>query len=133
MSGTICEFDENLIKEIEKLRFNRSKNISAIICKINKDKLLIEIEEKLPNTSFEEISDLLENTPRYLILSYELLLNNRVLYPFVFIYYHPASNIELNMLYASNKYQLQEAAKITKQIELVNADDFSKEWLNKHF
>ena len=131
---TICEIQEGLLQKIDEYRFAQSKELSAMILKIDKENLLIELEDHLTETTFEEIADELpEMSPRYIILNYEHKKpDGRVSYPFIFVYYSPAgTKMDLHMLYASCKMDISTKAKITKQFELTDAEDFTSEWLEK--
>ncbi|KAI8600027.1 hypothetical protein EDD21DRAFT_378248 [Dissophora ornata] len=75
MSST-CEVDPSLVEKIEAFRFaKRSQGNAALICKIDKNKLLIEEDEDEDSLTLEELADLLpENTPRYIVLSFEVIV-----------------------------------------------------------
>ncbi|KAG0256140.1 hypothetical protein BGZ95_005572 [Linnemannia exigua] len=132
MSNT-CDIDPALVKKIEDFRFaKRSQGNAALICKIDKNKLLIEEEEDEENLSIEELAELLpENTPRYVVLSFELKHDDgRLSYPLVFLYYSPNGvKPELNMLYASAKTYFQNKVGLGKVLDLQDADSLTDDWL----
>ncbi|KAF8930224.1 hypothetical protein BGZ58_008371 [Dissophora ornata] len=132
MSST-CEVDPSLVEKIEAFRFaKRSQGNAALICKIDKNKLLIEEDEDEDSLTLEELADLLpENTPRYIVLSFELKHEDgRLSYPLVFLYYSPTGvKPELNMLYASAKTYFQNKVGLGKVLDLQDAEVLTEEWL----
>lgn len=71
-----------------------------LIGKINKDKLVIEMDSEEDAIELEELAEELpENIPRYIILSYELKHDDgRVSFPLVFLFYCPVgANTQLRM------------------------------------
>ena len=67
-----CEISADVHEAIKTFRFKKSSaKLSALILKI--DELTVHFDQLLEDTSFEELADELpDNTPRYLLLSYEL-------------------------------------------------------------
>ncbi|KAF9968797.1 hypothetical protein BGZ70_005601 [Mortierella alpina] len=132
MSST-CDIDPNLVAKLKAFRFaKRSQGIAALICKIDKNKLLIEEDEDLQLESLDELAESLpENTPRYVVVSYELKHDDgRVSYPLVFIYYSPNGvKPELNMLYASAKTHFQTANDLGKVFDLHDAESLTEKWM----
>ncbi|KAF9425837.1 hypothetical protein BGZ94_007168 [Podila epigama] len=131
--ATTCDIDPSLLEKIEAFRFSkRSQGSSAIVCKINKDKLLIEIDSEEDSVSLEDLSEELpENIPRFIILSYELKHDDgRVSFPLVFLFYCPTgANTTLRMLYASAKTFFQNKTKIGKDLEIQDAEALTENWL----
>jgi len=71
-----------------------------LIGKVNKEKLLIEMDSEEDAIELEELAEELpENIPRYIILSYELKHDDgRVSFPLVFLFYCPVgANTQLRM------------------------------------
>ncbi|CAO3568592.1 unnamed protein product [Mortierella alpina] len=132
MSST-CEIDPSLTAKLEAFRFaKRTRGIAALICKIDKNKLLIEEDEDLELEALEELAETLpENTPRYVVVSYELNHDDgRVSYPLVFIYYSPKGvKPELNMLYASAKTHFQNESGLGKVFDLHDAESLTEKWM----
>ncbi|KAF9913793.1 hypothetical protein BX616_009559 [Lobosporangium transversale] len=132
MSST-CDIDPSLVQKIEAFRFaNRSQGNAALICKIDKNKLLIEEDDDLESVNMEELAEQLpENTPRYVVLSYELKHDDgRRSFPLVFLYYAPTGvRPELNMLYASAKTHFQNTVGLGKVIDLQDAEVLTDNWL----
>ncbi|KAF9185682.1 hypothetical protein BGZ51_002513 [Haplosporangium sp. Z 767] len=132
MSAT-CDVDPNLIEKIKAFRFaKRSQGNAALICKIDKNKLLIEEDADEDSLSMEDLAELLpENTPRYIVLSFELKHDDgRLSFPLVFIYYSPKGvRPELNMLYASAKTHFQEKVDLGKVFDLQDAENLTEEWM----
>ncbi|KAG0275237.1 hypothetical protein BGZ96_003874 [Linnemannia gamsii] len=132
MSNT-CDIDPALIEKLEAFRFaKRSQGNGALICKIDKNKLLIVEDEDEDNLSIEDLAELLpENTPRYIVLSYELKHDDgRQSYPLVFLYYSPKGvKPELNMLYASAKTYFQNKVGLGKVFDLQDAEGLTDDWL----
>ncbi|KAF9945075.1 hypothetical protein BGZ72_001678 [Mortierella alpina] len=132
MSST-CDIDPSLISKLEAFRFaKRSQGIAALICKIDKNKLLVEEDEDLELESLDELAETLpENTPRYVVVSYELKHDDgRVSYPLVFIYYSPKGvKPELNMLYATAKTHFQNKIGLGKVFDLRDAESLTEQWM----
>ncbi|KAF9079413.1 hypothetical protein BGX29_003719 [Mortierella sp. GBA35] len=133
MSHT-CDIDPALLTRLEAFRFaKRSEGNAALICKIDKNKLLIELDEDAEGLSLEDLAELLpENTPRYVVLSYELKHNDgRLSYPLVFLYYSPKGvKPELNMLYASAKTYFQNTVGLGKVFDLQDSESLDDSWLS---
>ncbi|KAF8925608.1 hypothetical protein BGZ47_003151 [Haplosporangium gracile] len=132
MSQT-CDIDPALLEKLEAFRFaKRSQGNAALICKIDKAKLLIVEDEDEDNLSIEDLAELLpDNTPRYIVLSFELKHDDgRQSYPLVFLYYSPKGvKPELNMLYASAKTYFQNKADLGKVFDLQDPEELTDQWL----
>ncbi|KAG0202133.1 hypothetical protein BGX28_005275 [Mortierella sp. GBA30] len=132
MSST-CDIDPHLVEKLEAFRFaKRSQGNAALICKIDKNKLLIQEDEELESVTMDDVAEMLpENTPRYVVLSFELKHDDgRVSYPLVFIYYSPkGAKPELNMLYASAKTHFQNKIGLGKVFDIDDAEALTEEWL----
>ncbi|RIA88045.1 hypothetical protein C1645_695479, partial [Glomus cerebriforme] len=100
--------------------------------KIDREKLLVVEDEQYDNISLEElVEELPETSPRYIVLSYELLHNDgRKSYPLILIYYSPVTtNPETNMLYASAKIYFQQKADLNKVFDIQESETLTDEWL----
>ncbi|KAG9067695.1 hypothetical protein KI688_011282 [Linnemannia hyalina] len=132
MSQT-CDVDPALLEKLEAFRFaKRSKGNATIICKINKEGLLIVEEHDQDNLSIDALAHLLpDNTPRYIVLSYELKHDDgRQSFPLVFLYYSPNGvKPEFNVLYASAKTYFQNKVGLGKVFDLQDSDDLTDAWL----
>ncbi|KAK3816796.1 MAG: glia maturation factor gamma-like protein [Linnemannia elongata] len=132
MSQT-CDIDPALLEKLEAFRFaKRSQGNAALICKIDSKELMILEDHDEKNVLIEDLADLLpENTPRYVVLSYELKHDDgRQSYPLVFLYYSPSGvRPELNMLYASAKTYFQNKVGLGKVFDLQDAEDLTDGWL----
>ena len=128
-----CSIADSLQAAMDTFRFEYSNKTAALVAKINKERLEIELGSVDDYDSFEDMVEALalpETTPRYLLISYEHV-SDRVQYPLCMIYYNPPSKAELNMLYASNSVMMSSKAGIGSRIvELRNGDDLTKEWLS---
>ncbi|OZJ03319.1 hypothetical protein BZG36_02269 [Bifiguratus adelaidae] len=134
MSGTqTCEIDPAALEKLRQFRFKKaSKGNAAVVFKIDRQKLLIEEDEEHDDITLEDlVEELPENTPRYVILSYELKHpDGRNSFPLVFIYWSPSTvKAEMHMLYASAKSYLQVKADVHKTFDIRDADQLTDEWL----
>ncbi|KAF9425393.1 hypothetical protein BGZ76_003288 [Entomortierella beljakovae] len=132
--SNICDIDPALVEKIKAFRFSKSSsgNTAAIICKIDKNKLLVQEEEEFDSISMEDLAEELpDNSPRYIVLSYELKHNDgRLSYPLVFINYSPSGvNPELNMLYASGKTHFQNTVDLGKVYDLRDSEELTEDWI----
>ncbi|KAF8967394.1 hypothetical protein BGZ46_000186 [Entomortierella lignicola] len=131
--ATTCDIDPKLIEKIEAFRFaKRSQGNAALICKIDRQKLLIEEEEDEDSLTMEELAELLpDNSPRYVVLSFELKHDDgRLSYPLVFLYYSPSGvKPELNMLYASAKTYFQNKVSLGKVFDIQDSETLTEEWM----
>ncbi|KAG9318824.1 hypothetical protein JVU11DRAFT_927 [Chiua virens] len=120
MSHTV-DIPDALKDSLRKFRFaRRNQGSAALIVKINKQKLVMEEEDQFDNISIEDLAEELpENTPRFVVLSYELKhQDGRTSFPLVLINWAPSSSeITLMTLYASAFINFQNAADISKVIE----------------
>ncbi|GBB94558.1 hypothetical protein RclHR1_02380017 [Rhizophagus clarus] len=128
-----CEVDSQVLEKLRKFRFSKSsKGNAAFVLKIDREKLLVVEDEQYDNISLEElIEELPENSPRYIVLSYELLHDDgRKSYPLILIYYSPVTtNPETNMLYASAKTYFQQKADLNKVFDIRETETLTDEWL----
>ncbi|KAL1663249.1 hypothetical protein GGF50DRAFT_116200 [Schizophyllum commune] len=107
---------------LRKFRFaRRDQGHAAIVIKINKAKLVMEEVEQFDNISIEDLAEELpENSPRYVVLSYELHhKDGRTSYPLVLINWAPSSSeIGMLTLHASSLIDFQNTADVNKVIEI---------------
>ncbi|KAI8329248.1 hypothetical protein BC941DRAFT_405948 [Chlamydoabsidia padenii] len=130
-----CDIEPALIEKIKQFRFQKfsSKN-AAFVLKINKNSLKIEEDEVYDKISLEDlVEELPENTPRYIILSYELKhKDGRVNFPLLFIYWSPSTaKAELHMLYTSAKGDLQQTIDVMRDFEIREPETLTDDYLIK--
>ncbi|KZO97875.1 glia maturation factor beta [Calocera viscosa TUFC12733] len=112
MSGTV-DIPDELKKTLRKFRFaRRDAGSAALVVKINKAKLIMEEQEQFDSISLEDLSEELpENSPRFVLLSYELHhRDGRKSFPLVLINWAPTTcEIGMLTLHASSLIQFQNA------------------------
>ncbi|CEH12383.1 Glia maturation factor beta [Ceraceosorus bombacis] len=99
----------------------RNAGAAALVVKIDKKKLQMEMEEEFDDIGIEELQEELpENSPRFIVLSYELKhRDGRTSYPLIILYWAPpTSSTELSTLYASAISLFSVKADIAKVVEL---------------
>jgi len=130
-ASNTCEIPAE-VKEAGK-KFKLSKKTSyALIMKINKEKLIVEVEDTLEDQSISDIANTLpDSAPRYILYSYQHKHpDGRVSIPLVFIFYCPRDiNPTLNMLYASTKTRLINELQVMKTFDIQISEDLTEEWL----
>ncbi|PPQ66206.1 hypothetical protein CVT26_011065 [Gymnopilus dilepis] len=118
----LVDIPQEVKDALRKFRFKRrSEGSAAIVIKINKAKLVMEEVEQFDNISIEELAEELpENSPRYVVLSYELKhRDGRTSFPLVLINWSPSSS-ETGMmtLHASALLNFQNTARlVTSSLE----------------
>ncbi|KAG9285778.1 hypothetical protein G9A89_013203 [Geosiphon pyriformis] len=133
---TTCEVDPRVLEKLRKFRFAKrsQKGSAAFILKIDREQLLV-IEDQIHDeiTIEDLVEELPDNSPRYVVLSYQLNHpDGRVSYPLMLIYYSPLStNPETNMLYASAKTYFQQKADINRVFDLRESELLNDEWLQE--
>ncbi|KAF9218283.1 maturation factor [Gyrodon lividus] len=131
MSHTV-DIPQALRDSLRKFRFaRRSTGSAALVVKIDRKKLTMEEEEQFNNISIEElVEELPENSPRYVVLSYELRhKDGRVSFPLVLVNWAPPSSETKSMtLHASAFLDFQSAAEVSKVIDIQDgAEGLTKE------
>ncbi|KAF8163649.1 hypothetical protein B0H34DRAFT_696261 [Crassisporium funariophilum] len=121
MSQTV-DIPQAIKDSLRKFRFaRRSAGSAALVIKINKAKLIMEEVEQFDNISIEDLAEELpENSPRYVVLSYELKhKDGRTSFPLVLLNWAPSSS-ETGMLtlHASALINFQNTADVSKVIEI---------------
>ncbi|CAG8600135.1 9829_t:CDS:2 [Gigaspora margarita] len=105
--SSTCEVDPELLEKLRKFRFGKKsqKGTSAFVLKIDMAKLLVIEDVLYDDISLEDlIEELPENTPRYIVLSYE---------------------------YASAKTYFQQKADLNKVFDIREAEELTNEWLRE--
>ncbi|KAI0072771.1 maturation factor [Panus rudis PR-1116 ss-1] len=134
MSHTV-DIPQELKQSLRKFRFaRRNAGSAAMIVKINKQKLTMEEVEQFDDISIEDLAEELpENSPRYVVLSYELKhTDGRKSFPLVLINWAPRSGeTGLLTLHASAFLDFQSTADVSKVIEVRDgAEGFTKEFID---
>ncbi|KAI0807579.1 glia maturation factor beta [Fomes fomentarius] len=135
MSRTV-DIPQELKASLRKFRFaRRDAGHAAIVIKINKQKLVMEEVEQFDDISIEDLAEELpENSPRYVLLSYELNHSDgRKSFPLVLINWAPTSSeMGLLTLHASAFLDFQSTADVSKVIEVrEGAEGFTKELIDQ--
>ncbi|KAI8645627.1 hypothetical protein BD408DRAFT_411266 [Parasitella parasitica] len=135
-ASSTCEIDADLVQKIKDFRFAKYESgNAAFVLQIDRKTLKIVEDEVYDNISLEDlIEELPENTPRFIILSYELKHDDgRTNFPLVFVYWSPSTaKAEVNMLYASAKTYLQEKIEVNRGFDIREADSLTDEFLKKN-
>ncbi|KAN0060961.1 hypothetical protein ACQY0O_006695 [Thecaphora frezii] len=104
MSTTTVDIPATLLEEAKRFRLSKtpSSGIAALVFKIDKNSLQLQLEERLQGPIEEVVEELPENSPRFLVTSYQLNhRDGRVSYPLFIIYWAPTTSMEQSTLYAS--------------------------------
>ncbi|PFH47150.1 hypothetical protein AMATHDRAFT_68362 [Amanita thiersii Skay4041] len=121
VSGTV-DIPSKLKETIRKFRFTkRNGGTAALVIKINRVQLFMELEEHYDDISIEDLAtELPENSPRYVFLSHELThADGRKSFPLVLVNWVPTgSEIGLLTLHASALLSFQNAADVMRVIEI---------------
>ncbi|KAJ7510055.1 hypothetical protein B0H11DRAFT_1173564 [Mycena galericulata] len=121
MSHTV-DIPQEIKDSLRKFRFaRRNEGSAALIIKINKAKLIMEEVEQFDSISIEDLAEELpENSPRYVMLSYQLdHQDGRKSFPLVLINWAPTSSeIGMLTLHASALLDFQSTADVSKVIEM---------------
>ncbi|KIJ41298.1 hypothetical protein M422DRAFT_172538, partial [Sphaerobolus stellatus SS14] len=116
------DIPQELKDSLRKFRFaRRNAGSAALVVKINKQKLIMEEVEQFDSISPEDLAEELpENSPRYVVLSYELEhKDGRKSFPLVLINWAPTtSETGLLTLHASALIDFQNTADVSKIIEI---------------
>ncbi|KAJ7087856.1 hypothetical protein C8R44DRAFT_836187 [Mycena epipterygia] len=126
MSHTV-DIPQEIRDSLRKFRFaRRNEGSAALIIKINKAKLIMEEVEQFDSISIEDLAEELpENSPRYVMLSYQLdHKDGRTSFPLVLINWAPTSSeIGMLTLHASALLDFQSTADVSKVIEMREGPD----------
>lgn len=123
----IVDIPSELKTSLRKFRFaRRNQGHAALVVRIDKNKLIMQEEEQYDMISIEELADELpENSPRYVVLSYELKHNDgRTSFPLVLVNWVPRTcEIKMMTLHASALIEFQNTADVSKVIEVRDGAD----------
>ncbi|CDS12905.1 hypothetical protein LRAMOSA05089 [Lichtheimia ramosa] len=129
-----CDIDPALVDKIKQFRFAKySSGNAAFVLQIDRKELQIVEDEVYDNISIEDlVEELPENSPRFIILSYELQhTDGRKNFPLVFIYWSPSTaKTEISMLYASAKTFLQDKIDVHRGIDIREPESLTAEYLD---
>ena len=108
---------------------------AAMVLKVNKEALTLDLDECYDDSTPEEIAeDLSLSAPRFIVFSYKITrADGRVQIPLCLVYYSPTSgNPALNMLYTRAKPVLITQLSIddSKVYTIQEADTLTAEWLH---
>ncbi|KAI5121677.1 hypothetical protein M0805_002753 [Coniferiporia weirii] len=120
MSRTV-DIPPELVTALRKFRFRHSSESAAMVVRIDKKQLKMVQEDIEENISLEELAEELpENSPRYVVLSYEVKHDDgRTNYPLVIINWLPrSSEMGMSTLHASALIDFQSTADIQRIIEI---------------
>ncbi|KAG0699658.1 hypothetical protein DFH29DRAFT_935754 [Suillus ampliporus] len=121
------DINEDVTKALRKFRFQRrSQGNAAIVIKINKTALKMVVDEEYDNISIADlVEELPQNSPRYVVLSYELKhRDGRTSFPLVLINWAPSSSETTMMtLHASALLDFQRVAEANKTIEVRDVEE----------
>ncbi|KAI9362403.1 hypothetical protein BD770DRAFT_382522, partial [Pilaira anomala] len=135
VSTSTCEIDADLVEKIKQFRFAKYESgNAAFVLQIDRKTLKIIEDEVYDDISLEDlVEELPENTPRFIVLSYERKHSDgRVNFPLVFIYWSPSTaKAEVNMLYASAKTYLQETIDVMRDFDIREPGSLTDEYLSK--
>jgi len=135
MSHTV-DIPKAVKDELKKFRFAKSNGISALVAKVNKRELIIQIEETYNDLTLEElVEELPESSPRYILLSYKFTTNDgRVTNPLVLINWVPPScEMSLLTLHASAWIEFEQLADASKVFDVRDgAEGLTEETLKAH-
>lgn len=134
MSGTlaICEITDELREELRRFRFSKSQSTNALILKIERNDQRLLVEQRLEDCEIEEIcEELPAQQPRYVLVSYKLEHpDGRCSFPMCLIFYSPPGcSPEMQMLYAGSRNNLVKECHLTKNLEIRDVEELTKELL----
>mmetsp|Transcript_15955 Transcript_15955/g.49840 ORF Transcript_15955/g.49840 Transcript_15955/m.49840 type:complete len:137 (-) Transcript_15955:363-773(-) len=128
-----CEVPDAIIEKFNKFKLAKCTSSSALILKINKKDLVVEIDDEIAqDAQLADIAEELpESVPRYILFSYRWERSDgRLQFPILFIYYCPKQiKPELAMIYSSTQSVLQSRINCNKTLEVQVPEDLTEDWL----
>lgn len=91
------------------------------------------LEDTMEDCSIDELrEELPPQQPRFLLISYALRhADGRVSYPMCLVFYSPdGCSPELQMMYAGSRNNLVQECELTKNFEIRDAEELTKEYLD---
>jgi len=131
--ATTCDVPAEIVQDFKKFKLSKQSGV-AIIFKVNKEKLLVEIDQQMDNVSISDVAAALpESAPRFIAYSYKYTHpDGRTSLPLVFIFYCPRDiSPTLNMLYTSTKTRLINSLEIMKTFDVQDVESLNQDWLNE--
>lgn len=131
-SLAICEVTAELKEQLKQFRFSKNQSICVLILKIERNDQRLVIEQKLQDCEIEDICDELPpQQPRYILISYPLNHSDgRMSYPLCLVFYSPpGSSPEMQMLYAGSRNNLVKECEFTKNLEIRDVEELTREFL----
>ncbi|KAK9718130.1 Cofilin/tropomyosin-type actin-binding protein [Popillia japonica] len=128
----ICDITDEVKTALKEFRFSKAQSTSALILKVDRENQKVVVDEKLDDTSIDEIRESLPgHQPRFIIMSYKREhADGRTSYPLCFVFYTPRdSHSELQIMYAGTKITLQRSADLNRAYEIRELDEFTDDWL----
>jgi len=130
-SSTTCEIPDGVVQVFKKFKLSNKSN-GAVIMKINKNELKVEIESEMDDIKLADLAaDLPDSAPRFIAYSFKHTHpDKRTSLPLVFIFYCPSDiSPTLNMMYASTKTRLINALQVMKSFDIQDSSELTEEWL----
>lgn len=123
---------------IRKFRLRLSKaGSSCLVFMIDKEthEIVPTVEEpiKLTDGLDDLVEELPDNSPRFVIVSYDIEMSDgRKSSPYVLLYYLPLNaSTDARTLYASARIWFQEKCDIARSLELSDSEDLDPEWFEE--
>jgi len=136
MSFEVCSISNEVKEILEKFRFRRATNNTAIILKVNPDAVAVEVSEELEDLAdVEELKESIPDTqPRFVLLSWRIAhADGRVSYPMAFIYTTPRDcQPRLQMMYSGSYQSLIQQCGLTKVYQIRDLDELDEDWVMEH-
>ncbi|EYC27681.1 hypothetical protein Y032_0008g126 [Ancylostoma ceylanicum] len=135
MSGTlmICGIPEDLKKDLRSFRFSKSTSMNVLILKVDRETQQMILDESMEDCSIDDVrEELPHQQPRFLLISYALRhADGRVSYPMCLVFYSPPGcSPELQMMYAGSRNNLVQECELTKNFEIRDSEELTKEYLD---
>ncbi|KAK6019658.1 kelch repeat protein [Ostertagia ostertagi] len=101
--------------------------------KVNRESQQMILEETMEDCSIDDVrEELPQQQPRFLLISYALSHSDgRTSYPMCLVFYSPdGCSPELQMMYAGSRNNLVKECELTKNFEIRDAEELTKEYLD---
>ncbi|EPQ28344.1 uncharacterized protein PFL1_04171 [Pseudozyma flocculosa PF-1] len=131
---TTVDIPASVLEETKRFRLSKSSSagLAALVYKIEKKSLCLVVEDRIEGALEDVLEELPENSPRFLVVSYQLQhRDGRVSYPLFILYWAPTtSSNDQSMLYASALSNFSVQVDIAKVID-VRDGELSKQALEE--
>ncbi|PWN54095.1 glia maturation factor beta [Violaceomyces palustris] len=138
-SSATVDIPSQLLEQAKRFRMRKTSlpqgSASVMVFKIDKKSLSLQVEEEFDSIPLDELSEELpENSPRFLLVTYELVMKDgRLTFPMFIIYWSPqTSSMDQSTLYASSLSNFSVKVDVSKVISLRDGE-VSKDLLDSHF